>query len=262
LYVFLQERPMSEAIGSSHVPRGGPRQGFASDIEVECAGDARAEVVAARHALLMSHRATLAAHATIHKLQEANARLSAQIAALRHKEARALELAYFDELTGLPNRRLLRDRLHQAVAQCARQDKQLALLFVDLDGFKGVNDTLGHTAGDKLLKRVADRIAASIREADTACRYGGDEFVIMIPSLASAGIATAVAEKVRCHLAEPYIIDDFRVVIAASVGMALYPDHGQAAEDLLQHADSVLYRAKSRGATASITALTNTKPWA
>jgi diguanylate cyclase (GGDEF)-like protein len=251
---------MSEAIRSSYGPRGGARLGFTSQTDGDGGGNALAEVVAARHALLMSHRETLAAHAAIHKLQEANARLSAEITALRRKEARALELAYFDELTGLPNRRLLRDRLQQAVAQCARQEKQLALLFVDLDGFKGVNDTLGHAAGDKLLKRVADRIAASVREADTACRYGGDEFVIMIPSLARAGIAVAVAEKVRSYLSEPYIIDDFRVGIGASIGMALYPDHGPAGEDLLQHADSALYQAKSRSTTASITALKDRKP--
>lgn len=249
---------MKEAIRNSQEPRGSARRGVVSSIDArDYAESALAELAAARRALLMSQRETLAAHAAIHKLQETNARLSEEIAALQRKEAQALALAYFDELTGLPNRRLLQDRLGQAVAQCAREQKQLALLFVDLDGFKGVNDTLGHAAGDTLLKRAADRIAASVREADTACRYGGDEFVIMIPSLAHSGVATAVAEKVRHCLAEAYVIDDFRITIAASIGTALYPDHGQACEDLLKHADRVLYRAKSRNSKASITALTS-----
>jgi diguanylate cyclase (GGDEF)-like protein len=247
---------MKEAIRNSKGPRDGVRSSFASNIDaLDEADTALAELAAARRALLLSQREALAAHTTIHKLQETNARLSAEITALQRKEAQALALAYFDELTGLPNRRLLQDRLRQAVAQCARQQKQLALLFVDLDGFKGVNDTLGHAAGDTLLKRVADRIAASIREADTACRYGGDEFVVMIPSLPHPGVATAVAEKVQHCLAEPYVIDDFRIRIAASIGTALYPDHGQACEDLLKHADSALYRVKSRSSKASITAL-------
>ena len=247
---------MKEAIRNSHQPRESARRNFASEIDVlDYAGTALAELDAVRRALLVSQRETLAAHAAIHKLQETTARLSAEIAALKRKEAQALALAYFDELTGLPNRRLLQDRLHQAVAQCARQRKQLALLFVDLDGFKSVNDTLGHASGDMLLKRVADRIAASIREADTACRYGGDEFVIMIPSLVHSGVAAAVAEKVQHCLGEPYVIDDFRIQIAASIGTALYPDHGQACEDLLKHADSVLYRVKSRSSKALITSL-------
>ena len=248
---------MKEAIRNSHKPRDSARRSFASQIDaLDYANSALAELVAARRALLMSRRETLAAQTTIRELQETNARLSAEIAALQRKEAQALALAYFDELTGLPNRRLLQDRLHQAVAQCARQEKQLALLFVDLDGFKAVNDTLGHATGDRLLKRVADRIAASIREADTACRYGGDEFVIMIPSLAHSGVATAIAEKVQNCFAEPYVIDDFQIRIAASIGLALYPDHGQACEDLLKYADDSLYRAKSRSSKASITTLT------
>ena len=251
---------MKGAIRNSHQPGDRAHRSFASATDVlDRADNALAALAAARRALLMSQRETLVAHTTIHKLQQANARLSAEIASLQRKEAHALALAYFDELTGLPNRRLLQDRLQQAVAQCARQQKQLALLFIDLDGFKGVNDTLGHAAGDTLLKRVADRIAASIREADTACRYGGDEFVIMIPSLAHSGVATAVAEKVQHCLTDPYVIDDFRVQIAASIGTALYPDHGQACEDLLKHADSVLYRAKSCSSKASITALTGSE---
>jgi diguanylate cyclase len=246
---------MKEAIRNSKEPRNGMRSSFASSIDVLHEPDTTlSELAAARRALLLSRRETLAARTTIHTLQETNARLSAEIAALQRKEAQALALAYFDELTGLPNRRLLQDRLHQAIAQCAREQKQLALLFVDLDGFKAVNDTLGHAAGDTLLKRVADRIAASIREADTACRYGGDEFVIMIPSLAHSGVATAVAEKVQHCVAEPYVIDDFRIRIAASIGTALYPDHGQTCEDLLKHADAALYRVKSASSKASITA--------
>ena len=108
---------------------------------------------------------------------------------------------YHDELTGLPNRRLLRDRLNQ-MAQGARQHKQVVLLLLDLDGLETINDQLGHAAGDKVLQAVAERLSASIRAADTACRYGGDEFVIMLPEVDQPGLAGAVAAKVRARLSE------------------------------------------------------------
>jgi diguanylate cyclase (GGDEF)-like protein len=209
---------------------------------------ALSELAALRQALAMSHRDALASADAIRKLEE-------EVARLEQTEAKVRALADYDELTGLPNRRLLQDRLRQAIAQCARQDKRLALLFLDLDGFKSINDRLGHAAGDRLLHLVAERLTASIRAADTACRYGGDEFVIMIPAVAHPSVCAAVAEKVRLRLAKPYIIDGFEIRITASIGSAFYPDHGQSCEELMKKADSALYRAKADSGAAWITAL-------
>jgi diguanylate cyclase (GGDEF)-like protein len=143
-------------------------------------------------------------------------------------------LACYDELTGLPTRRLLRDRLSQAIAQGIRQDKQVALLLVDLDAFKSVNDRLGHTAGDKLLQALAGRLTDTVRAGDTACRYGGDEFVVMLPAIDHPS------------LSEPYFIDEFEIRITASIGSAFYPIDGRTYEELINRADDALYRAKTK----------------
>ena len=114
--------------------------------------------------------------------------------------AQARRFSHYDQLTGLPNRTLLLDRFNQAAARAARQRKQVALLFLDLDGFKSINDMLGHAAGDRLLQQVAARLTASIRTSDTACRYGGDEFVVLLPELECGESAVAACEKIRAHL--------------------------------------------------------------
>jgi diguanylate cyclase (GGDEF)-like protein len=116
---------------------------------------------------------------------------------LQRAVLRSRRFAFHDELTGLPNRRLLLDRYHQAVALATRQHRLVALLFLDLDGFKNVNDTHGHAAGDRILQLVAARLLASIRASDTACRYGGDEFVVLLPELDTPGSAVAAARKIR-----------------------------------------------------------------
>lgn len=216
---------------------------------------ALSELADLRQALATSQKETLASRDVICKLEEIGSNLTAEVTRLEQKEAHVRALAYYDELTGLPNRRLLQDRLRQAIAQCARQDRRLALLFVDLDGFKSINDRLGHAAGDRLLQLVAERLTASIRATDTACRYGGDEFVIMIPAVTHPSLSAAVVEKVRLRLVEPYIIDDFEVRITASIGTAFYPEDGQTCEDLMKKADDALYRAKATSGRAWITAL-------
>jgi diguanylate cyclase (GGDEF)-like protein len=211
-----------------------------------------------KQALATSQTQTQAARKVIRKLAERNAHLVAEVARLEQEEAKARSFAFYDELTGLPNRRLLRDRLLQGIAQCARQDSRLALLFVDLDGFKSVNDRLGHAAGDQLLQLVAERLTASIRATDTASRYGGDEFVIIIQAVAHPAlfaVARAVTEKLRLRLADPFIVGGFKIRISASVGTAFYPDHGSAFEELMQKADAALYRAKASCGKASIMAL-------
>ena len=212
------------------------------------------ELAGLRQALARSQREIRAARTVIRKLEEINSHLTRELARLEQNEARALALACYDELTGLPNRRLLRDRLRQAIAQGIRQDKQVALLLVDLDGFKSINDRLGHAAGDRLLQAVAKRLTDSIRAADTACRYGGDEFVIMLPAVDHPTLVAAVAGKVRLRLAEPYLIDGFEIRMTGSVGAVLCPEDGRGYEELLKRADDALYRAKATSRKASIKA--------
>jgi diguanylate cyclase (GGDEF)-like protein len=185
-------------------------------------------------------------------LVERNACLQQELADLARKEAQARHLAYHDGLTGLPNRSLLQDRFHQAMSQAERHHKPLALLMIDLDEFKRVNDKLGHASGDKLLQAVAVRLTRGIRGADTACRYGGDEFVIMLPEIDSPNIATALAIEIGARLSEPYIIDGHKIHTAVSVGVSVYPGDGRTLDDLMKQADIAMYRSKGTGHSTSI----------
>lgn len=189
----------------------------------------------------------------IHILVERNAGLQNEIVELTRKEAQARHLAYHDGLTGLPNRSLLQDRFHQALSQAERHRKLLALLMIDLDDFKRVNDELGHASGDKLLQAVAARLSKSIRGADTACRYGGDEFVIMLPEINSPNIVAALAVEIGGRLGKPYFIDGHKIQIAVSMGIAVYPGDGQTYEALMKQADIAMYRNKGIGHSISIT---------
>jgi diguanylate cyclase (GGDEF)-like protein len=173
-----------------------------------------------------------------------------QVALLAQEVARARQFAHHDGLTGLPNRHLLLDRYNQAVAAAARQHRQVALLFLDLDGFKTVNDTYGHAAGDRVLQQVAARLRACIRTSDTACRYGGDEFVILLPQYEGRESAVAVAEKVCAHLAAPYAVGGTAISVTASIGMSTYPIDGHEYGDLMQVTDRAMYRNKVRDAAA------------
>jgi diguanylate cyclase (GGDEF)-like protein len=211
-----------------------------------------------RQALFTSQREARAARNVIRKLEAMNSQLDEKLTQLEQNEAKAWTLAYYDELTGLPNRRLLRDRLGQAIAQSARQKTEVALLFVDLDGFKSINDRLGHAAGDRLLQLVAERLTTAIRAADTACRYGGDEFVVLLPGLDHPTLCAAVASKVLARIREPYVVDGCEIRVTASVGAASYPMDGDGHEELLAKADEALYSAKSRSCEASIRALEST----
>lgn len=155
-------------------------------------------------------------------------------------------LGYYDELTNLPNRRLLLNRLKQAMAQSDRQHKQIALLFIDLDKFKGVNDKLGHETGDKLLQQFAERLINSIRYGDTACRYGGDEFVIMLPEIEGVEDATAVTKKICDQLSMPYLVNGTVIEVTASIGTTVYPADGRNCCELIKHADIAMYLVKTR----------------
>ncbi|MFZ3042474.1 MAG: diguanylate cyclase [Thiobacillus sp.] len=162
--------------------------------------------------------------------------------------SRALESqALHDALTGLPNRRLLMDRLSLSIAHARRNTSTMAVMFLDLDGFKQVNDTLGHDAGDTLLNMVADRLVAAVREEDTVARMGGDEFVIGLWESADAEGVAGLASKVIQAVSPPYRILGREVRITASVGVAMYPKHGKEAEMLMRRADQALYEAKRAG---------------
>jgi diguanylate cyclase (GGDEF)-like protein len=162
-------------------------------------------------------------------------------------EARIMHLATRDPLTGLPNRTVLRDRLEHEVHQAARRGGTVAAMFIDLDRFKLVNDTLGHDVGDEFLMVVAQRLSSTLREADTVARLGGDEFAAILPDMHSDAEALLVAHKLLRALAEPFTIGKHRLRIDASIGIACYPHEGDSAEVLLRHADLAMYQSKQGG---------------
>lgn len=155
--------------------------------------------------------------------------------------------AHYDALTGLPNRSLLADRVQQALTSARRSHAHLAELFIDLDRFKPVNDELGHAVGDQLLSEVALRLRRCLRESDTVARVGGDEFVVLLPVVGGSTDAIAVAEKILYALNQDFELAGQRVNIGASIGVALYPEHGSSEELLTKSADAAMYRAKSEG---------------
>jgi diguanylate cyclase (GGDEF)-like protein/PAS domain S-box-containing protein len=155
--------------------------------------------------------------------------------------------AYHDALTGLPNRRLFRDRLTVALAHARRLKHPLAVMFLDLDRFKLVNDTLGHSVGDELLKSVAVRLQAALREEDSVARMGGDEFTVLLGDLKTTDDAAKIAQKVLDTVAQPLIIDDTELFLTTSIGIAIFPSDGDTAEELLANADRAMYRAKDAG---------------
>jgi diguanylate cyclase (GGDEF)-like protein/PAS domain S-box-containing protein len=156
-------------------------------------------------------------------------------------------LAHHDFLTGLPNRVLLIERISQAITQANRHGKRLALLFIDLDNFKRINDLLGHAAGDRLLRLVAKRLAACVRAMDTLCRQGGDEFVMLLTEIEQPQDAARVVEKLRAALAVPYRIGRHDLRVTLSMGISVFPDDGFDADSLMQKADTAMFHAKASG---------------
>jgi diguanylate cyclase (GGDEF)-like protein/PAS domain S-box-containing protein len=154
--------------------------------------------------------------------------------------------ALHDALTGLPHRGLMQDRLEQALLAARRSGMQMALLFVDLDEFKAVNDTYGHAAGDVVLQGVGGRLQSVVRATDTVARIGGDEFAVVLPTVEGSG-AIDVACKILLAMEAPFDCGDARISVGASVGIAVYPTHGTGRETLLQHADAAMYWAKRSG---------------
>ena len=174
--------------------------------------------------------------------------LQAELAAALQAKAELRDLAYHDELTGLPNRGLLYDRLGLAIAHGHRQASHLAVLFLDLDDFKFVNDSFGHASGDRLLVEVAARLRRCVRAGDTVARFGGDEFVVLLDSVSGAEDAARVAAKVLDAVRAPFRLEDHVVSIGASVGVSVYPADGTTPDALVRSADAAMYRSKHRGA--------------
>ncbi|SNY59256.1 PAS domain S-box-containing protein/diguanylate cyclase (GGDEF) domain-containing protein [Arsukibacterium tuosuense] len=155
--------------------------------------------------------------------------------------------ALYDQLTRLPNRELFQDRMFSALARAGREQGMLALLYLDLDKFKQVNDDFGHNIGDELLQQTALRLQQAIRQTDTAARFGGDEFVILLEQVSGVETAMLLAEKIRLALCQPYQIDSQRLTINPSIGVALYPQHGTVQKELVLNADEAMYLAKKAG---------------
>ncbi|HET7436546.1 MAG TPA: EAL domain-containing protein [Thermoanaerobaculia bacterium] len=173
--------------------------------------------------------------------------VSRDVSERRRAEEQIEYQAYHDALTGLPNRLLFRDRLTVALAHAKRQQSTVVVMFLDLDRFKYVNDTLGHSLGDELLRAIAERLLASLREEDTVARMGGDEFTILLADLASPDDAPKIAQKLLEAVAQPVQIEGHELYITTSIGIAVYPNDGDTAEGLLKNADQAMYRAKEAG---------------
>lgn len=169
------------------------------------------------------------------------------ITSLKHEAETVWRQANFDGLTGLANRKRLEDRLKNAIAQAARKQAIVALLFIDLDRFKPVNDQYGHATGDALLRQVAQRLEHSLREEDTIARLGGDEFVVVLPDLEQTDSPAVVAQKIVSVLSQPFKIDDNLIDISCSIGISLFPEDASTAEALIARADAAMYQAKQAG---------------
>lgn len=169
------------------------------------------------------------------------------ITQLKQAESAIERLAYYDSLTRLPNRWLFQDRLSQTLAQARRENQLVGLVFLDLDRFKNINDTLGHSAGDELLKEVAHRLKSCIRRSDTIARLGGDEFVIILPAINQTEDATLIARKILQSFTPAVDLEGQEVFITTSIGIAIYPNDGHDSESLVRNADTAMYQAKERG---------------
>jgi len=178
--------------------------------------------------------------------------LQAALAAQRDTEMRLDFIAHHDSLTGLPNRLQFQLQLEHGVAYARRHDSRLAVLFVDIDHFKDINDTLGHDAGDQVLVQFAQRLRQCVREVDTVARQGGDEFIVLLTELRTGADAQQVAEKIMKAIGEPFVINGQLLPVAASIGVAVYPDDDADIETLIEKADLAMYAAKQRGKGASL----------
>lgn len=181
------------------------------------------------------------------ELQSTNSTLAREVDERQRSEARIRHLLHHDPLTNLPNRTLLHDRLEQSLARARRSRTRLAVMMLDVDRFKEVNDTHGHLAGDHLLRTVAGRLTRTCRATDTAARVGGDEFAVVQADVSDVDDVVRLAERLQATLNQPLRLENGETTPRASIGIAVYPDHAEELADLLRHADSALYQVKSAG---------------
>lgn len=208
-------------------------------------------IVLAATTILVLHKRNKRQNMVLHSLEKevasADQRMLKEVEERQMAEQRILQLANYDELTGLPNRAILNQTITQSLAKSKRFKKQLAVLFIDLDRFKLINDTLGHNAGDYVLKTVSERFKQCIRESDTLARLGGDEFVILLEELADPKYVAGVAQKLVGAAQQPFVIQGQECHVTASIGISTYPGDGKDAGTLLKNADIAMYRAKEQG---------------
>lgn len=190
-------------------------------------------------------------NSALDELSQQNARLQVEIAERHRAEARVLHTAMHDPLTGLPNRLLFRDRLDTSIARAKRKERSFVVGYLDIDGFKPVNDTHGHKVGDQLLVEIATRLTDRLRGADTVARLGGDEFGLILEELTGASVALRVAQALVDCLQAPFVLQgelgEITVEISASIGLAVFPDHATAPDALINAADEAMYRIKRGG---------------
>jgi diguanylate cyclase (GGDEF)-like protein len=187
------------------------------------------------------------------ELIQSTARLAGIAIEKKQSEMELEHMAHMDQLTGLPNRVLFMDRLNQALARARRQEEKLAVLFIDLDHFKIINDRHGHKAGDIVLKEIAIKLKVCVRKMDTVARFGGDEFTIVLTEISGVEDAAMVARKVIDTLAEPQQIEGEEYTIGGSIGISLYPQNGEDMDTLLAKADTAMYHAKEVGSSYQFT---------
>ena len=199
----------------------------------------------------MSTNVTRVATRTATALAKENARLLRKVAQLERLVAESRHRAYHDTLTGLPNRALLLERLNQALLLGMRKNLTVGVLMIYLDGFKAVNDRFGHQVGDLLLQQVAARVLGCIRASDTACRYGGDEFVILLPQARGAQETQSVKRKLAAQLSLPYPLGEHLVAVGASIGTAVFNGGATGCEAMIHAADIAMYAAKADSIAAS-----------
>ncbi len=212
--------------------------------------DACEEESLADVAALAATERRFAALRQLERMRRRDAFFEQQEVLLEEAAVKPQRFTYYDELTGLANRHLLRDRFHQAAALATRHDTHVGLLSLDLDRFKHINDTLGHSAGDKLLRQLAVRLVGCIRACDTACRYGGDEFVVLLPKLTGKKDAVVLANHLRVYLEAPHIIDGAAVTMTISLGVAVYPFDAHGCDELIRLAELDMHRHKALSATS------------
>ncbi len=181
------------------------------------------------------------------ELREANDKLRCDIEERKQVERSIRHMAHHDSLTNLPNRALFRDRLTHAMAQADRYQQKLVVMFLDLDRFKAINDTLGHSVGDQLLRIAAERLRTCVRDCDTVARLGGDEFTVIVDDSEDSQTAAVVAQKIVDTFAQPFNLHGHEVFVTTSVGITVYPDDGEQVDNLLRNADTAMYRAKGCG---------------